>query len=221
MAPREERRAEACCWRRRRQRRWELGLQRREVRGAESEPGREAARERGGEAAGAPRSAASPRPAARQARASPGGCLRGASRAPEAPAVPPARQPARAPGSQEPGLHSLSPPPASPAHRLASPPPPRPRPPLSPLLQSGRTLFHFPAGGAEDAPYRTKPSRRRRTGRRERKSSLPFLDATAAAGGWEGAHRAGAPSGTRSRRERPRALAGFRWQSLQVTETLR
>ncbi|OWK15449.1 hypothetical protein Celaphus_00000189, partial [Cervus elaphus hippelaphus] len=89
----------------------------------------------------------------------------------------------------------------------------------------GRTLFHFPAGGAEDAPCTRSGeiapgARQEETGRRERKSNLPFLDATAAAGSWEGAHRTGAPSRDAGVAERPRALAGHRWQSLQVTETL-
>lgn len=194
--------------------------------GGASEAGREAEREREARRP-EPRAQPQPAPSAQRARASPGGCLRGASPWRGAPAVPPARQPARALGSQEPGLHFLSPPPASPAHRLASPPPPRPRPPLSPLLQS-RThtlpLSRWRRGGCplHQTRRNSPPGRREETRRRERKSSLPFLDATAAAGSWEGTHRAGAPSGTReSQRERPRALAGLRWQSLQVTETLR
>ncbi|XDA85470.1 hypothetical protein R6Z07F_015247 [Ovis aries] len=90
----------------------------------------------------------------------------------------------------------------------------------------GRTLFHFPAGGAEDAPC-TRPEEiapraagRRLGGEKENPVSLSWMPLQQLAAGKAPTERV-RQAGRGSRRERPRALAGFRWQSLQVTETLR
>lgn len=182
------RRAEACCcWRRRR---GELGLE-------SCSPGERAGRRR---RRPEPRTRRSPGRVPARGLAAPRGTRSAAS--------PRARQARRSPAFTS----RLRPPPQLAGwrrHRLLVPGHRCRR-----CCNPGRTLSHFPAGGAEDVPC-TSPGEIapaygwRSLGDEEGNPDSAFLEATAAAGSWEGAHRAGAPSGTRES-QRPRAPARLR-----------
>lgn len=170
------RRAEARCWRRR----GELGLETRS-------PGRPARRQRAtGRAVASGVTAGRPR----------AGPVRGLAVARGTRSAP------RLAGSRRPGsgLLCLCPPPRLAGwrrHRLLVPGHRRRRRRCSP----GRTLSHFPAGGAEDAACSSRGEIASgpgwgSPGARKEMGCAP-LDGTAAAGGWDGAHQAGAPSRTR------------------------